>query len=96
MKQKKNIILYVLCPENKKITEKEYKSVGIEDVQGELRETRILPGRIDVHLGYGVYGDKVAFISSKKENFSFILESKDLAKTLKNQFDYFWKLSKKL
>jgi hypothetical protein len=31
-------------------------------------------------------------ISSKNENFGFIIESKEFSKTLKSLFDFMWKL----
>jgi hypothetical protein len=46
-------------------------------------------------VGYEIYGNKVAFISSGSENYAFVIESKELVQTLRNQFDFFWKISKK-
>jgi hypothetical protein len=38
----------------------------------------------------------VAFISSKKESFGFIVESRELRQLLKTQFDILWQMSKRL
>jgi hypothetical protein len=38
----------------------------------------------------------VAFISSKKESFGFIIESKELVEMLSSQFEVIWNLSKSL
>lgn len=59
-----------------------------------LREIRIAPPGIDFFMGYWIYGSKTAFISSKKEGFGFIVESKELVEMLSSQFDLIWGLSK--
>lgn len=45
-------------------------------------------------MGYWIYGNKVAFISSRKESFGFIIESAELATMLRTQFEVLWKASK--
>jgi hypothetical protein len=45
-------------------------------------------------MGYWIYGNKVLFISSRKESFAFIVESLELTQLLRSQFDFFWKNSK--
>jgi hypothetical protein len=59
-----------------------------------FREIRIAPQEINFSMGYWIYGNKVAFISSKREAFGFIIESRELAETLSSQFEVIWKLSK--
>ena len=72
----------------------------IEDVFGSLdpkeslRTIRIAPNDIDTTLGYAVYGNKVAFISSKRENYGFVIDSKELADMHRSQFEHLWKESK--
>ncbi len=39
-----------------------------------------------------IYDNKVAMASSKKENFGFIIESKEFTNTLATYFDFMWKL----
>ncbi|MEN9338248.1 MAG: hypothetical protein RIQ41_562 [Candidatus Parcubacteria bacterium] len=46
-------------------------------------------------MGYTIYGDKVSFISSHREVFGFIVQSKDFAELMRSQFDIIWSVSKK-
>lgn len=47
-------------------------------------------------MGYIVYDKKVAFISSTKESFGFIVESTEFAHLQKMQFDILWQIAKKI
>lgn len=58
------------------------------------REIRIAPKEVDFSMGYWAYSDKVAFISSKKESFGFIVQSKEFRQLLKTQFNILWDISK--
>lgn len=58
------------------------------------REVRVAPKDIDFSMGYWIYGNKVAFLSSRKESFGFIIESSELVEMLKAQFNVMWELSK--
>ena len=58
------------------------------------RTIKIAPTNIYFELGYAIYQNTVRFISSSKENYGFIMESSELANTMKTQFDITWKLSK--
>lgn len=58
------------------------------------REVRIAPDGVDFSMGYWAYGNKVIFMSSKKENFGFIVESRELRMLLKTQFEILWNISK--
>ena len=51
---------------------------------------------LDFQMGYWIYENKVAFISSKKDSFGFILEGKEFAEMLSSQFEILWKLSKEM
>jgi hypothetical protein len=44
-------------------------------------------------MGYWLYEDKVAFLSSEKEGFGFVVQSKDFANLMKVQFEEIWKIS---
>ena len=89
---RRNISNRVLVPQNKMIDIKTNPFFGS---QPELkREVRIAPKDVDYSMGYWAYGDKVQFISSKKESFGFIVESKELRQLLKTQFDLIWQISK--
>lgn len=90
---KRKINLDVLWPEKRSVDLK--KHLYLTPEKESLRNIKILPKEIDHMMGYGIYGNKVAFISSKRENYGFIIDSKELSETLQNQFDYFWEISKK-
>ena len=61
-----------------------------------LREIRIAPPGIDFHMGYWIYGNKIVFISSTRENFGFIIQSQEMAQMLKTQFEILWQISRPL
>ncbi|MCX6751345.1 MAG: ArsR family transcriptional regulator [Candidatus Nomurabacteria bacterium] len=89
---KRNIYTEAIWPENQKIDIAKHPYMGAgEDF---LREIRIAPEEIDFSMGYWIYENKVAFISSKKECFGFIIESKEFAKMLLSQHQLIWKVSK--
>ena len=89
----RNIKIKVIWPE-KQIPE--FKKYQFLKIKPELkREVRIAPAQIDFSLGYAIYGNTVRFISSSKENFGFLVESNELAKVMKNQFEVIWGISKK-
>lgn len=92
---KRNITINVLWSEKMKLDIKKSPFLLSSDEKTSLRKIRILPKGLDQDVGYGIYGNKVAFISSGAENYAFVIESKELTKTLKNQFDFFWNISKK-
>jgi len=88
---KRNISNRVIVPQNKMIDIKQNPFFGS---QPELkREIRIAPKNVDYSMGYWSYGNKVQYISSKKESFGFIVESKELVQLLKTQFDLIWQIS---
>lgn len=60
------------------------------------REVRIAPEGVDFSMGYWAYGNKVMFMSSKKENFGFVVESRELRQLMKTQFEVLWSVSKPL
>jgi HTH-type transcriptional regulator, sugar sensing transcriptional regulator len=91
---KHDMWLNVLWPPKRKIQIKNHPFLLAADPKKSLRRIKLLPENIDQTLGYGIYGTKVAFISSTRENYGFIIDSQELAQTLKSQFDYFWKISK--
>jgi sugar-specific transcriptional regulator TrmB len=58
-----------------------------------LRELRTAPRHIKWDMGYWIYGDKVAFISSRKEAYGFTIHSKDFSNLMRMQFEILWKQS---
>lgn len=60
------------------------------DVERRFLENRDLP-----QMGYVIYENKVAFISSQKEAFGFIVESAEFVALQRMQFDVLWKSARK-
>ena len=60
---------------------------------GHLRERRIAPHGMRWSMSYWQYADKVAFISSHKESFGFVVQSKDLVSLITVNFDALWQIS---
>ncbi|HRY82270.1 MAG TPA: helix-turn-helix domain-containing protein [Candidatus Moranbacteria bacterium] len=58
------------------------------------RDARIAPKNINFSLSYTIYKNTVRFISSKKENYGFLIESEEMADMMKKQFDIIWEKSK--
>jgi len=92
---RRNIWMNVLWPDKSKLDIKNSPFLLSPDEKVSLRRVKILPKGFDQDIGYGVYGNKVAFISSGREDYAFVIESKELSQTLKKQFDFFWKISSK-
>ncbi len=55
---------------------------------------RIAPANCGWGMAALIYGDKVAFVSSRKEAFAFTVQSRDFAELQKTQFEEMWKNSK--
>jgi HTH-type transcriptional regulator, sugar sensing transcriptional regulator len=89
-----NIYVRALWPEKQAVDVSKHPYLGVG--KEFLREIRIAPPGIDCTMGYWIYGNKVAFISSRKEAFGFIIESAELVQLLLTQFDMIWGLSRPL
>lgn len=89
---KRNIWVNAIWPESQKIDMEKYPFMGVGDEF--LREIRIAPKPIDFSMGYWIYENKVAFISSRKSNFGFIIENSEFADMIRSQFKAMWQLSK--
>lgn len=89
---KRNIWVNAIWPENQRVDMEKYPFMGIGDEF--LREIRIAPKPIDFSMGYWIYENKVAFISSRKSNFGFIIENDEFADMVRSQFKVMWHLSK--
>ncbi len=59
-----------------------------------LRTTRFLPKEVSFDTACLIYDNKVALISSKKENFGFIIESQEFSQMMKTLYDLIWQISK--
>jgi len=88
----RNISLQTIWPEGQIPSLKKYPFLVIGPEQ--KREVRIAPQGVDFSLGYAIYGTTVRFISSSKECFGFLVESVELADTMRKQFEILWKVSK--
>lgn len=55
-----------------------------------LREIKYLPKQIKADTLIQIYGDKVSVIASKKEDYAFIVESKELSALMKQIFIWLW------
>ncbi|MES2225449.1 MAG: helix-turn-helix domain-containing protein [Patescibacteria group bacterium] len=59
-----------------------------------LREVRMAPKEMqNLSMGYWLAGNTVAFVSSKREAFGFVLRSRDFADFLRSQFEMVWQAS---
>ncbi|MFZ2193577.1 MAG: helix-turn-helix domain-containing protein [Candidatus Moraniibacteriota bacterium] len=86
-----NIYIKVVWPLDK--SENIEKNIFLAPGKEVKREVRIAPAGVEFSMGYWAYGNKVMFMSSKAENFGFIVESKELRQLLKNQFNILWNIS---
>lgn len=59
-----------------------------------MREIRFLPPDISCDTLIQIYADKVAVVASEKENYAFIIESKELSALMKKIYLWIWKTSK--
>ena len=89
---KRNISIRVIYPHDSKPDFKKHSFLGIGGKH--LRDIRLAPKGMVWEMGYWMYEDKVAFISSQKESFGFVIHSKDFANLMKAQFEAIWDLSK--
>ena len=59
------------------------------------RHVRYMPPSLFYTSFIMVYDDKVAMVSTKQENFGFIIESREFARTMEAYFHFIWKLGSK-
>jgi sugar-specific transcriptional regulator TrmB len=88
---KRNLYTKALWPEDQIVDTTIYPYLG--SGKEFMREIKILPKEIDFDMGYWIYGDRVAFVSSEKEMYGFIVSSKELTDVLRKQFNILWNLS---
>lgn len=81
-----------IWPEDKKVSLKDHPFLGVG--KEFFREIRIAPKEMTWNMSYWAYGDKVAFISSRKETFGFVIHSRDFTEMIKAQFEVIWNASK--
>jgi len=88
----RNIKIKVIYPKTKMVDTKKYPFLKIDP--DKKRIARIAPPEIDFSLSYAIYNDKVRFISSEKEKFGFLVESPEMTRMMRTQFEFIWKKSK--
>lgn len=88
---KNNLYTRAIWPQNQTVDIKQHPYLGVGEAF--KREIRLAPDEMDFSMGYWIYGNRVVFISSRKESFGFIIESVELVETLKAQFEIVWGLS---
>lgn len=86
---KLGISIKSLRPQEKESPEWYFKAANKDT----LRTSRFLPKEITFDTVCLIYDNKVALISSKKECFGFIVESKDFSNMMKTLFDFIWMIS---
>lgn len=91
---KRRIWVNAIWPESQRVDMARYPFMG--EGNEFFREIRIAPREIDFSMGYWIYENKVAFISSRKSNFGFIIENEEFVQMLRSQFNTMWQLSKPL
>lgn len=89
-----NNSLRIIWPKDKVVSIDDFPFLGTS--KRHLRTVRIGPMNITWNMGHLIYEDKVAFISSRKEYFGFIVQSKDFAELMRVQFELIWNISKPL
>lgn len=80
-----------LRAESAEIKEEEIISSSSEKY---LREIRYLPNEFRSPASVIIYGNSVAIITTAKENFGIVIDSKDYMETMKSWFDALWRISR--
>ncbi len=88
---RQKIFVYGLWPHDKRVSLRENTFLGVG--KSFFRNVRVAPKDMTWSMGYWIYADKVAFVSSRKETFGFVIHSKDFAEMQKAQFKEIWKSS---
>lgn len=91
---RRGIYIKAIWPKARSVKFKEQPALG--SGKKFLREIRVAPKQMIWDMGYWNYADKVAVVSSRKEGFGFIINSKDFSQLLKAQFDFIWSMSKEI
>ena len=93
-REKNEIWINVIWPKDKIINFKKYPWLASDKKY--LREIRIAPKGTTWNMSYWMYEDKILFVSSQKELFGFIVQSKDFTDLMRVQFQIMWNISKPL
>jgi sugar-specific transcriptional regulator TrmB len=88
---RRNIFIRAIWPKDKALDANEFPYLGTGEEN--LRDLRYAPDNMTWNMGYWLYEDKVAFLSSEKEGFGFVVQSQDFSNLMKLQFEEIWKIS---
>ncbi|MFA6382615.1 MAG: helix-turn-helix domain-containing protein [Candidatus Buchananbacteria bacterium] len=91
---RRKIALRTIWPQDKAVKFKQFPFLGVSN--GFFREIRLAPKGMTWNMSYWLYADKVAFISSRQENFGFTVHSRDFTELIKSQFELVWPLCQKI
>lgn len=72
----------------------DYKYLDPRSYDKTLREVRFTPIGVDLDNVLVIYGNKVAVLSTQKEGFGIVIESREYAKTMKVFYNILWDISK--
>ena len=86
------ISIRAIWPKDERVDLKKYPFFGIGGRH--LRTVRLAPKGMQWEMSYWVYEDKVAFVSSRKEMFGFLVQSQDFANMMRTQFETIWAISR--
>jgi len=85
---KQKIMSYQLLPENR------YTKEIVASDANELRESRFLPADIQLPATIILFGQEVAFVTTRKENAMILVTSGDIAVSLRSLFSLLWQCAK--
>jgi HTH-type transcriptional regulator, sugar sensing transcriptional regulator len=71
-----------------------YKYLNPATFDATFRRVKFSPPGMDIQNTIGIWDDKVAVISSRKEGFGFIIESEDYKNTMLSFYELLWGISK--
>lgn len=89
----RNISFRGIWPESKMIESKKKGMDILASGKEHKRKIRFLSKKHTSSLTYALYGNKAFFISSKRENFGFLIESKEFVEMMTMQFEILWSIA---
>lgn len=91
---RRNLYTRAIWPQAEAVDVAQHTFLGVGEAF--RREIRIAPADMQFSMGYWMYGNKLAYLSSKAECFGFIIESREMVEMNKAQFEVIWGMSKTL
>jgi sugar-specific transcriptional regulator TrmB len=71
-----------------------YKYLNPTTFDKTYRRVKFSPPGMDIPNTFGIWDNKVAIISTRKEGFGIIIESEDLVRTMRVFYDLLWSISR--